>query len=158
MRANFEVQPFINVDADATRSLTGSDTFAYAPHGYALRFNDIDVWVEEDVLFPITSTVTWETVAELAFSVGNRMGTDSFDHTWPDYWRSMSKGDLIRVKRLDTGEKAWMAVEGVGWFYPPPEVVETFHMLSWDEYTWPEYWRSMNEGVEPPRLRRTHDV
>ena len=133
MKANFEVLPFINVTADATREMTASDTFAYAAHGYALRFNDVDaLWAEEDVLFPVTSIVTWERVGELTFGVGNHEETDSFDHTWPDDWRSLSKGDLLRVKRLDTDENAWMAVQGLGWSFVPPEVVNTLTLnLIW---------------------------
>lgn len=95
------------------------------------------VEIDRDELFGRTSTATWGSAAEKMFEIGNREGEDANGRTWPEHLRSVSKGDVIALKRLDTGEEIVLTVEGVGFAEVSPGDLLIF-------------------DADLPELRRTH--
>lgn len=88
--------------------------------------------------------------AEDMFAVGNRMAEDMYGHSWASHVRSLSKGDLILVRRLDTYERRAMSCESVGWKTHEEDALGLYRMAAGGiEDYWP---------ADGPHLRLTHDV
>ena len=53
--------------------------------------------------------------AEAAFVIGNKMGPDVRGVEYPRDVRSLSVGDLVTLRNVDTGELTILACAGLGW-------------------------------------------
>lgn len=83
--------------------------------GYKPEHTLADAGVELEV-----AGSTPEAAAGVAFEIGNRVGSDLNLTTWPSDIRSVSVGDLVRVKEtFGAGRLTFFSVDSFGWTEVP---------------------------------------